>query len=117
KRDVWDWKECNPKLVKVGKKYFLNFTYTSKVKFSDTKLEVRKVCAVDLGINNSAVCSILDARGTILARKFINQAKEKDRLFRLTNKLRKVQRQSGWVTAPNYWRQINGLQKQIINHT
>lgn len=43
KRDVWDWKECNPKRVKVGKKYFLHFTYTSKVKLSDTKLELRKV--------------------------------------------------------------------------
>src|SRR5690625_1263040 len=30
KRDVWDWKECNPKLVKAGKKYFLHITYTSK---------------------------------------------------------------------------------------
>ncbi|MEQ6375417.1 hypothetical protein RZN25_01030 [Bacillaceae bacterium S4-13-56] len=54
-----------------------------------------------MGINNSAVCSILDAKGTILARKFSNQAKEKDRLLRLTNKLRTVQRPSGWVAAPN----------------
>nr|WP_309099972.1 hypothetical protein [Fredinandcohnia onubensis] len=52
-----------------------------------------------------------------MARRFINQAKEKDRLYRLTNKLRKVQRVSGWVSAPNYWRQINGLQKHIVNYT
>ncbi|MEH7237651.1 transposase [Bacillus sp. JJ1562] len=117
KRDVWDWKEHNPKLVKVGKKYFLNFCYTNKVELSMTELKDQKVCAVDLGITNSAVCSIVDAKGTVLARNFINQAKEKDRLYRLTNKLRKVQRVSGWVSAPNYWRQINGLQKHIINHT
>ena len=117
KRDVWDWKEHNPKLVKVGKKYFLNFAYTHKVKLSETKVEKQKVCAVDLGITNSAVCSIMDAKGTVLARKFINQAKEKDRLYRMTNKLRKTQRISGWVSAPNHWRQINGLQKYIINHT
>ena len=59
----------------------------------------------------------MDAKGTVLARKFINQPIEKDRLYRLTNKLRKVQRESGWVAAPNYWRQINGLQKHIIHHT
>jgi len=117
KRDVWDWKEHNPKLVKLGKKYFLNFAYTHKVKLSETKIEKQKVCAVDLGITNSAVCSVMDAKGTVLARKFINQSKEKDRLYRMTNKLRKVQRISGWVAAPNYWRQINGLQKYIVNQT
>jgi len=117
KRDVWGWKEHNPKLVKVGKKYFLNFTYTHKVKLSDTKIKEQKVCAVDLGINNSAVCSVMDAKGAVLARKFINQPTEKDRLYRMTNKLRKVQHISGWVSAPNYWRQINGLQRHIVHHT
>ena len=33
------------------------------------------------------------------------------------NKLKKAQRQSGYIKAPRYWRRINGLQKQIINHT
>ncbi|WP_456275263.1 RNA-guided endonuclease TnpB family protein [Bacillus sp. AK128] len=117
KRDVWDWKEHNPKLVKVGKKYFLNITYTHKVELSKTPIDEQKVCAVDLGITNSAVCSVMDANGTVLDRKFINQPMEKDRLYRMTNKLRKVQCISGWVAAPNYWRQINGLQKHIINHT
>ncbi|GIN58526.1 hypothetical protein J8TS2_28450 [Lederbergia ruris] len=117
KRNVWGWKEHSPKLVKVGKKYFLNISYTNKVKLSKTDIKNQKVCAVDLGISNSAVCSVMDAKGTVLARKFINQTKEKDRLYHLTNKLRKVQRASGWVAAPNYWRQVNGLQKHIVNHT
>ncbi|WP_249315660.1 transposase [Bacillus sp. FJAT-49711] len=117
KRNVWDWKEHNPKLVKAGKKYFLNISYTNKVKLSKTEINTQKVCAVDLGISNSAVCSVMDAKGTVLARTFINQTKEKDRLYRLTNKLRKVPRASGWVAAPNYWRQLNGLQKHIVNHT
>jgi putative transposase len=117
KRDVWDWKENNPKLVKVGKKYFLNFSYQSKVKLNKTKMKDQKVCAVDLGINNSAVCSVIDAKGTVLARKFVNQTKEKDRLYTMTNKLRKVQRISGRVSAPHFWRRINGLQKHIVNNT
>ncbi|WP_407269747.1 RNA-guided endonuclease TnpB family protein [Radiobacillus sp. PE A8.2] len=117
KRGVWDWKECNPKLVRRGKKYFLNFTYTSKVELSKNKIKDQIICAVDLNINKSAVCSIMDASGTVLARKFINQPIEKDQLYTVTNKLRKAQAYSGWVAAPNYWRRIKGLQKHIINHT
>jgi putative transposase len=117
KRDVWSWTEQNPKLVKVGKKYFLNISYQSKVKLSNTKINDQKICAVDLGINNSAVCSIMNAKGTVLARNFINEPIEKDRLFRMTNKLRKAQTLSGWISAPNFWRRINGLQTHIINHT
>ncbi|WP_246516394.1 hypothetical protein [Salicibibacter cibarius] len=117
KRGVWDWKENNPTLVKVGKKYFLNVSYQSKVALNKTKINDQKVCAVDLGINNSAVCSVMDIKGTVLARKFINQPKEKDRLYTLTNKLRKAQRTSGWIAAPNVWRKINGLQKHIVNDT
>src|SRR5699024_1739714 len=76
-----------------------------------------KICAVDLGITNSAVCSIMDANGTVLDRKFINQSKEKDQLYTMTNKLRKAQRTSGWARAPNFWRRINGLQKHIVHDT
>ncbi|MCR2822262.1 RNA-guided endonuclease TnpB family protein [Lederbergia panacisoli] len=117
KRDVWDWNESNPKLVKVGKKYFLHFGYASKVKLNKVKIKEQKVCAVDLGINNSAVCSVMDAKGTVLVRTFINQPKEKDRLYRMTNKLRKVQSISGWVSAPHYWRRINGIQTHIVHNT
>lgn len=117
KRGVWDWKECNPKLVKRGKKYFLNISYESKVNLNKTKVKDQKVCSVDLGITNSAVCSVVDATGTILGRKFINQLKEKDRLHTLTNKLRKAQKLSGWISAPNFWRQINGYQKHIVQNT
>ncbi|MCD8511409.1 MAG: transposase [Bacillus sp. (in: Bacteria)] len=117
KRDVWGWKESSPKLVKVGKKYFLHFTFQSKVKLTNTPIDDQIICAVDLNINNSAVCSIMDARGTVLARKFINQSKEKDHLYTMTNKLRKAQSVSGWIAAPNFWRRINGLQKHIIHHT
>jgi putative transposase len=117
KRDVWDWKEQNPKLVKVGKKYFLHISYKSKITLPKMKIHEQKVCAVDLGINNSAVCSVMDASGTVLARKFIDQPTEKDQLYTMTNKLRKVQATSGWVAAPNFWRRINGLQTHIVNHT
>jgi putative transposase len=117
KRDVWGWQEQNPKLIKIGKKYFLHISCKSKIKLDKKPIQEQRICAVDLGITNSAVCSIMDARGTVLARNFINQPTEKDQLYTMTNKLRKIQRISGWVAAPNYWRRINGLQKHIVNHT
>jgi putative transposase len=47
--------------------------------------------------------------GTVVGRTFINQPTEKDRLTTMVNKLKKAQRLSGDVSAPNYWRRVNGL--------
>ncbi|WP_050179717.1 RNA-guided endonuclease TnpB family protein [Domibacillus robiginosus] len=117
KRGVWEWKENNPKLIKRGKKFFLSISYEHKVTLNKTPINKQKVCAVDLGLTNSAVCSVIDAKGTVLGRTFINQPKEKDRMQTLTNKLRKAQRASGRIQAPNFWRQINGYQQHIVRHT
>ncbi|WP_050182038.1 transposase [Domibacillus robiginosus] len=117
KRGVWEWKENNPKLIKRGKKFFLSISYENKVTLNKTPIQEQKVCAVDLGLTNSAVCSIIDATGTVLGRTFIDQPKEKDRLQTLTNKLRKAQRASGHIHAPNFWRKINGYQEHIVRHT
>ena len=35
----------------------------------------------------------------------------------MTNKLRKAQHVSGYISAPNFWRRIQGLQTHIIHHT
>jgi putative transposase len=117
KRDVWSWKENNPTLVKVGKKYFLGMSYEGKVTYPKLKLNDKVAVSVDLGITNSAVCSAMVVNGTVVGRTFINQPTEKDRLTTMVNKLKKAQRVSGYVAAPNYWRRINGLQKQIVTHT
>jgi putative transposase len=75
------------------------------------------IVAVYLGLTNSAVCSAMRFDGTVIGRKFINQPIEKDRLKMKVNKLKKAQSRSGYISAPNYWRKINGLQKHIIHHT
>ena len=54
---------------------------------------------------------------TVLVRKFICHKREKDRLRRATNYIRKAQRQTGYASMPRYWNRINGLQKQIIHNT
>ncbi|WP_046174887.1 RNA-guided endonuclease TnpB family protein [Domibacillus indicus] len=117
KRGVWEWKEHNPKLIKRGKKFFLSISYENKVTLTKAPIQEQKVCAVDLGLTNSAVCSVINAKGTVLGRTFINQPKEKDRLQTVINKLRKAQRASGRIQAPNFWRKINGYQQHIVRHT
>ncbi|BDG34918.1 transposase [Saccharococcus caldoxylosilyticus] len=116
-RGITDWRESNPIIVKKGKKYFIHFSYSKKIKLKNTKLENQVIVAVDLGLTNSAVCSVMLSDGTVIGRKFINQPIEKDRMKSKINKLKKAQRQSGWISASNYWRRINGLQKHIIFNT
>lgn len=117
KRGVTEWKECNPTLVRKGNKYFLHFSYETTIKLNKTPLQQQRICAVDLGLTNSAVCSILNATGTVLTRKFINQTREKDQLCRITNYLRKAQSRSGYASMPRYWNRISGLQRHRLVHT
>ncbi|ASK63234.1 transposase [Virgibacillus phasianinus] len=116
-RNITDWKENNPTLIKVGKKYFINFSYEKEIKLNKTKLKDQTIISVDLGITNSAVCSVMRSDGTVIGCRFINQPLEKDRLRITVNKLKKAQRLSGKIEAPNYWRKINGLQNHIKVNT
>ena len=70
-----------PTLEKIHNKYYLRFSFTETVTLSDTPIAEQIICAVDLGINTDAVCSIMKADGTILARKFIDFASDKDRMI------------------------------------
>ncbi|WP_227001764.1 transposase [Virgibacillus necropolis] len=116
-RGIMDWKENNPTLVKVGKKYFINFSYTKEIKLRKTKIIDQIIVSVDLGLTNSAVCSAMYSDGTVIGRKFINQPIEKDRMNTIIGKLKKAQRNSGTIEAPNYWKKINGLQNHIKVNT
>ena len=95
-RKHWsDVKAKSPVLVKRHTKYFLQFAFEEAVSLRDVPIEKRRICAVDLGINTDAVCSIMTGDGTVAARKFISFAAEKDRQFRVLNRVRKKQREHG----------------------
>ena len=81
-----------PILEKRYNKYYLRFAFTEKVKLNEIKAENQKVLAVDLGVNNDAVCSVMTADGTVLNRKFINFKSDKDRLYHTLNKIKKKQK-------------------------
>ena len=117
-KNCYSLKESNPALVKQGRNYYLQFSYESKVKLSETKVKEHTIVAVDLGVNHSAVCSALKADGTVIDRCFINQSIEKDRMHRLLNRSKKKYKETGGkFRLPRVWNKINNLNTQITNDT
>ena len=115
--NTYGMKEKSPTLLKNGKKYYLQFPFEQKVDLNKTKLKNTKVCAVDLGLNHSAVCSIIDYNGTVKAREFINQPKEKDRQNKILKRMRVSQTKSGNQPMPKIWAKVNSYNKFLVNDT
>ena len=76
-------KASAPTLEKRHRKYFLRFSYEEGRELTGRPVQVQRICSVDLGLNTDAVCSIMEADGTVCARKFIDFADEKDRLWKV----------------------------------
>lgn len=108
--------ECSPVLVRRGKCWYLNFAFKQKVELNETDIQKQKVCAVDLGLNNDAVCSVMDAEGTVIARRFIRQAIEKDHLYTVLNRIRK-QQQHGARRCKTLWSIANNINREISRKT
>ena len=107
------WGACKdksaPTLEKIHNKYYLRFSFTETVTLSDTPIAEQIICAVDLGINTDAVCSIMKADGTILARKFIDFASDKDRMIHAMNRTRRKQSKYGPKSARGLWAYVKRL--------
>ena len=110
------WSHCQksaPTLEKKYGKYFLRFAFEEEVKLSDTEIQDRRICSVDLGLNTDAVCSIMTADGTVIARKFINFASEKDHLYHVLNRIKRKQREHGPKSTAAMWRYAKALNEDI----
>ena len=110
------WSHCKPsapKLEKRHKKWFLRFTFEESVELASTPVEDQTICAVDLGINHDAVCSIMESDGTVLARRFINFASEKDHLYHVLNRIKKFQRQYGSKNSGSFWAYAKRLNEEL----
>jgi len=85
--------------------YSIRFLFTQKrdLALNDTPLDKRTILSVDLGINADATCSVMDAAGTVIARKSINFAGEKDRLDHILNRIKKLQRKHGRTGGRHEW--------------
>lgn len=111
-------KECSPLLIRKGRNFYLSYSFKGKMTLNKTRLKDQKILAVDLGINKSAVCSIMSYDGTVHKRLFINQKREKDHQNILINRLKQKQRLGGRkATNKSLWAKINGLNTHITNDT
>ena len=115
-----DGKRCNPEIYVEGKKIFVKFSFKIKTpSLTNKPLNERIICGVDLGINNDATLSIMDSKGTIIARHFI-KTRDKDLLNHLLNRRRKIQRKSGnykYLGNLHIMNKINSLNENIVNQT
>lgn len=109
-------KEHVPTLKKQGKRWYLIFPFEDKVTFQKTDIQEQRICAVDLGINNNATCSIMQSDGTIVDRKFVNLSTEKDHLDKAINRIKKAQ-QHGARKTPVLWKHVNDLNTDISRKT
>ncbi len=106
-------REKSPVLLRRYKKYYLQFAFEESVKLCSRPVDQSRICAVDLGINTDAVCSIMTADGTVAARKFISFPAEKDRLSHVLNRVRKKQREHGSKSVTGFWAYAKRLNDQI----
>ena len=132
-RNTWDWitvqlrksdvdyieKHCasrkmlSPSLVKHGKRWSLAFPFEER---SDLAMSVNSVLAVDLGINNACVCSVMTPEGTVLGRHFLRLSKEQDSLMHALNRIKKAQ-QHGCYKTPRLWAKAKGINADIASKT
>lgn len=103
----------SPTIVKKGRKYVLVFTYETKVPLVENP---DLICAVDLGLNTDATCSIITKNGTVLDRKFITISEEKARLTTATNRIKRNQRR-GNKENKRLWTTVKGLTRSIAEKT
>lgn len=94
-------------------KYSLRFAFEEKTNLNQTDIENQLILSVDLGINTDATCSVMDAKGTVYKRIFINATYEKDLLQHRINRTKKYQRIHGSKNVQSQWSHINNLNKQI----
>lgn len=109
-------KEYVPTLKKQGKCWYLVFPFEDKVEFQKLDVQDQIICAVDLGLNNNATCSIMQSNGTVVGRKFVNLATEKDHLYKALNRVKKAQ-QNGARRCSTLWKHVNDLNTDISRKT
>ena len=106
-------KQSAPRLEMKHGKARLVFAFTESVVLSDRN---DIVVGCDLGINTDATLCAMKADGTVFARKFIDLADEKARLYHLLGIASKIQRKSGHKAVKRVWEYITLLNKLLADH-
>ena len=106
-------KSSAPVLTRRHHGWLLRFTYKYGVQQKYVKdKDVSIAMGVDLGLNTDATCSVIDKNGTVCDQKFINCLQQKDRLYHLLNKIKKLQR-LGNRNNSRLWSYVKNYNKDI----
>lgn len=136
-RNTWDWidvrlrktdvdyilrrcgtrKECVPVLRCRGKVWSLDFSFEEKALLSEQNdIEDTRILSVDLGINNACTCSVMQADGAVVGRRFLRLPAEYDRLEQALNRIKGAQR-AGARRMPRLWSRAKGINDDIAVKT
>ena len=108
--------ECAPTLQKRGKIWYLDFPFKEKCELKTTPVKEQTIVAVDLGINSSATCSVLNSSGAVLGRHFLKLPKEYDSLNRKIGHIKYAQRH-GSRSTPRLWAFAKSMNDDIAVKT
>ena len=112
-------KHCSQKRISAPtleckhKKWFLRFCFTQVVDLYDEDIFDQRICAVDLGLNTDAVCTVMKSDGTVLARKFVNFPCEKDHLWKVLGRISRFQREHGSKDVGGLWAYAKRLNQEL----
>ncbi len=116
-RKNWSHEKASaPRLEKKHRKYYLRFSFEEQVELTQTPAGKQKICAVDLGINTDAVCSIMTGDGTVLARRFISFPGDKDQISHVLGRIRRKQREHG-SSCRGLWKYAVRLNEEVAKKT
>lgn len=108
-------KQNVPIIQKKGRRFYATFSYEEETALVPEE-SIVKICAVDLGLNTDATCSIMDKNGTVYARKFISFSKEHDRLHTQLGRIKRNQKR-GSRHNKALWRKASGIGQNIADKT
>ena len=108
-------KQNVPVIQKKGRRFYATFSYEEKVDLVPQD-SIDKICAVDLGLDNDAVCSIMGKDGTVYAREFISFSEEHDHLSTQIGRIKRNQKR-GSRHNKTLWRKVAGVSQDIADKT
>lgn len=112
-----DRTQLSPKLKCIHKKWYLVFTFKEpRTELNNVDVYNRRVLAVDLGLNQPAVCSVMNCKGTILSRNFLHLDRDTDHLRFVLKRIKRAQKH-GSRSMPALWSKAKGVNKHIAVKT
>ena len=115
KKNLANKKQNVPIIKRKGRRFYAEFSYKESVPLIDQN-DIKKICAIDLGIDTDAICSIMSEDGTIHARKFIHFSEEHDHLNTQIGRIKRNQRR-GNKKNTKLWKRVSGISQDIADKT